>query len=100
MTLASGIEVSPESVAPICTRYRIRELAVFGSAARGDMRPDSDVDVLVEFEPGAHPGLGFFRIEEELSELFGRRVDLGRKSLRKPLVRPSVLRDAVVLYAA
>ena len=100
MTLASGVEVSPESVAAICTRYRIRELAVFGSAARGDMRPDSDVDILVEFEPGAHPGLGFFQLEEELTELFGRRVDLGRKSLLKPLVRPSVLRDAVVLYAA
>ena len=100
MTLASGIEVSPESVAAICGRYRIRELAVFGSAARGDMRPGSDVDILVEFEPGTHPGLGVFRLEEELSELFGRLVDLGRKSLLKPLVRPSVLRDAVVLYAA
>jgi predicted nucleotidyltransferase len=100
MTLASGIEVSPENLAAICIRYRIRELAVFGSAARGDMRPGSDVDILVEFESGTHPGLGFFRLEEELSELFGRRVDLGRRSLLKPLVRPSVLRDAVVLYAA
>ena len=100
MTLASGIEVSPERLAAICSRYRLRELAVFGSAARGDMRPDSDVDILVEFEPGTHPGLGFFRLEEELRELFGRRVDLGRKSLLKPLVRRSVLRDAVVLYAA
>lgn len=100
MTLASDIEVSRESLAAICSRYRIRELAVVGSAARGDMRPGSDVDILVEFEPDAHPGLGCFRLEEELSELFGRRVDLGRKSLLKPLVRPSVLRDAVVLYAA
>jgi len=57
MTLASGIEVSPESLAAICSRYRIRELAVFGSAARGDMRPGSDVDILVQFEPGTHPGL-------------------------------------------
>jgi predicted nucleotidyltransferase len=100
MTLASGIEVSRESLAEICGRYHIHELAVFGSAARGDMRPGSDVDILVEFAPGAHPGLGFFRLEEELSELFGRPVDLGRKSLLKPLVRPGVLRDAVVLYAA
>ena len=100
MTLASGIEVSPEALAAICSRRRIRELAVFGSAARGDMRPGSDVDILVEFEPGAHPGLDFFRIEEELSELFGRRVDLSRKSLLKSLVRPTALRDAVVLYAA
>ena len=100
MTLASGIEVSLESVAAICSRYRIRELAVFGSAARGDMRPGSDVDILVEFEPGTHPGLGFIQLEEELSELFGRHVDLSGKSLLKPLVRPSVLREAVVLYAA
>jgi predicted nucleotidyltransferase len=90
MTLASGIEVSPESLTAICSRYRIRVLAVFGSAARGDMRPGSDVDILVEFAPGTHPGLGFFRLEEELSELFGRRVDLGRKSLLKPLVRPTL----------
>jgi predicted nucleotidyltransferase len=100
MTLASGIEVSQGCLAAICCRYRVRELSVFGSAARGDMRPGSDVDILVEFEPGTQPGLGFFRLEEELSELFGRRVDLGRKSLLKPPVRPSVLRDAVVLYAA
>ena len=90
MTLASGIEVSPESLAAICSRHRIRELAVFGSAARGDMRPGSDVDILVEFAPGTHPGLGFFRLEEELSDLFGRRVDLCRKSLLKPLVRPTL----------
>ncbi len=100
MTLASGIEVAPERLAEICRRYRVIELAVFGSAARGDMRSDSDVDVLVEFEPGTHPGLGFFDLEEELTALFARRVDLGRKSLLKPLVRASALRDAVTLYAA
>ena len=100
MTLASGIEVSPDRLAAICRRYRIRELSVFGSAARGGMRPDSDIDILVEFEPGAHPGLGFFQLEEQLSELLGRRVDLGLKSLLKPLVRATALRDAVVLYAA
>jgi len=100
MKLASGIEVAPERLAAICRRYRIAELSVFGSAARGDMRPDSDVDVLVEFEPGAHPGLGFFDLEDELSALFGRHVDLGRKSLLKPLVRVNALRDAVLLYAA
>ena len=98
--LASGIEVSPELLSALCSRYRVTELAVFGSAARGGMRPDSDVDILVEFEPGTHPGLGFFQLEEELSELFGRHVDLGRNALLKPLVRATALRDAVVLYAA
>ena len=64
------------------------------------MRSESDVDILVEFEAGTHPGLGFFDLKEELAELFGRRVDLGRKSLLKPLARPSALRDAVILYGA
>ena len=100
MTLASGIEVAIEPLTEICRRYNVSELAVFGSAARGDMRSDSDVDILVEFEPGMHPGLHFFHLEEELTSLFGRRVDLGRKSLLKPLARPSALRDAVMLYAA
>lgn len=100
MIIASGIEISPERLAAICRRYRIIELAVFGSAARGGLSPDSDVDIFLEFEPGAHPGLGFFELEDELSALFGRHVDLGRKSLLKPIVRRNALRDAVVLYAA
>ena len=75
-------------------------MAAFGSAARGDIQPGADVDILVEFEPDAHPGLDFFRTEEKLSELFGRRVGLGGKSLLKPHVSPSVLRDAVASYAA
>ncbi|MBL0160029.1 MAG: nucleotidyltransferase family protein [Bryobacterales bacterium] len=100
MTLASGIQVSPERVAEICQRYRIVELAVFGSAARGDMRPGSDIDIYLEFEAGTHPGMGYFDLEDELSALFGKPVDLGRKSLLKPLVRRNAVRDAVVLYAA
>jgi predicted nucleotidyltransferase len=91
--------VAPEQLTEICRRYHMSELAVFGSAARGDMRSDSDVDIFIEFEAGAHPGLRFFDLEEELTKLFGRRVDLGRKSLLKPLVRPSALCDAVILYA-
>jgi predicted nucleotidyltransferase len=75
-------------------------LTVFGSAARGDIRPDSDVDLLVEFEEGAHPGLGYFDLEDDLAALFGRHVDLARKSLLKPLVRSHALRDTVILYAA
>jgi uncharacterized protein len=100
MALASGIEVSPERLAEICRRYRVVELAVFGSAARGDLRPGSDVDIFLEFESGTHPGMGFFDLEDELTALFGRHVDLGRKSLLKPMVRRNAVRDAVVLYAA
>jgi len=100
MTLAAGLEISTEKLAEVCGRYRVREMAVFGSAARGELRPDSDIDVLVEFLPEANIGWEFFRLEEELAELFGRRVDLGTKRSLKPWVRRNVLRDARVIYAA
>jgi predicted nucleotidyltransferase len=55
MTLAAGVELPEAAIAEICRRHQVRELSVFGSAARGDMRPDSDIDLLVDFLPGAHP---------------------------------------------
>ena len=100
MTLAPGIEIPAERIAEICRRYQVRELAVFGSAARGDLRPDSDVDILVEFFPQAKIGWEFFDLEEELSRLFARKVDLGTKRSLKPWVRTDVMRDARVIYAA
>ena len=100
MTLAAGIEIPEEKIAEICRRYQVREMSVFGSAARGELRPDSDIDVLVEFLPEAAVGWDFFRLEEELSELFGRRADLGTKRSLKPWVKRNVLRDARVIYAA
>ena len=89
-----------ETIADICRRYQIRELAIFGSAARGDMRSDSDVDIMIELEPGTHPGLGWFNLEEELEAIFGRRIDAMQKKLLKPRIRVEAERDAVVLYAA
>jgi predicted nucleotidyltransferase len=100
MTLAPGIEIPAERIAEICRRYQVCELAVFGSAARGDLRPDSDVDILVEFFPQAKIGWEFFDLEEELSRLFARKVDLGTKRSLKPWVRTDVMRDARVIYAA
>ena len=100
MTLAPGLEVEKEKIEEICRRHRIKELAIFGSAARGELRPDSDVDVFVEFEPDAVYGLEYFGIEIELSELFGRRVDLATKKWLKPKVRSEILREARVVYAA
>ena len=100
MTLASGIEIPMETIADICRRYQIRELAIFGSAARGDMRPDSDVDIMVELEPGTHPGLGWFDLEEELEAAFGRKIDAMQKKLLKRHIRAEAEHDAVVLYAA
>jgi predicted nucleotidyltransferase len=98
MPTSVASEISASTVAAICHKYRIGELALFGSLARGEASDNSDVDLYVEFEHGFHPGLHWFDLEEELESLFGRRVDLSRKSLLKPRVRREALRDAVVLY--
>ena len=100
MTLASGIEVPTEKIRELCRRYQVSELSIFGSAARGSMTPDSDIDILVEFLPEANVGWEFFRLEEELSRLFGRRVDLGTKQSLKPWVRDRALHDAQIVYAS
>lgn len=68
--------VDREKLIELCRRNHIRRLAFFGSVLRDDFGPDSDVDVLVEFEPGHTPGLDFFRIQDELSDLLGRKVDM------------------------
>ncbi len=101
MTLAPDFELSLDRLAQICDRYSVRELAVFGSAARGDIRPDSDVDLLVDFKPEAHIGLvRFARLSEELEGAIGRTVDLVTKSGLKPWLRATVLKEARLLYAA
>jgi hypothetical protein len=79
----------------------VRELSVFGSAARGELRPDSDIDLLVVFE--AEASVGFLRlaeVAEALADLLGRHVDLVPKNGLKPLLRPHVLAEARLLYAA
>jgi len=75
-------------------------LALFGSVLRDDFRPDSDVDVLVEFEPGHVPGLAFFETEEELSAILGRKADLNTPGFLSRSFREAVLREAEVQYAA
>ncbi len=101
MVLAPGLELPASAIAEICQRHQVRELAVFGSAARGEARPDSDIDLLVEFQPQARVGLlGFARLMNELTELLGRKVDLVSKPGLKPLIRDSVLAEARVIYAA
>ncbi len=101
MPLASQISVPIDQIAEICRRYQVRELALFGSAVRDEMGPDSDVDVLVEFAPGAHVGLyKFGALSDELTAVFGRKVDLVTKSGLKPWVREHVLGEARVIHAA
>ena len=101
MNPAERLRVSEGSLAALCARYHVRELAVFGSAARGEPGPDSDVDILVLFEDGARVTLfTLIEFQAELSELFGRPVDLVLKNGLKPALRREVLAEARVLYAA
>lgn len=98
---ASRLTYDRSALTEICRRYGIQRLAFFGSALRDDFGADSDVDVLVAFEPGHTPGLAMQNIEDELSVLFGgRRVDLVTAQSLHPLIRDRVLADAVVQYAA
>jgi len=95
------IAVDKEKIAMFCMKHRIRRLALYGSVLRTDFRPDSDVDVLVEFEHGAAPGLfGIARMERELSgHLGGRVVDLRTPEDMSRYFRQSVLAEAEVQYA-
>lgn len=97
--VAPGIPVDRAALAALCGRRHIRSLAVFGSVLRDDFRPDSDVDLLVEFEPGMTPGFGIITIQDELSELFGgRRVDLVSAKYLNHRLRDRVLASARRLY--
>jgi len=89
-----------EQIVDLCTRWNIRRLALFGSAIRDDHRPDSDIDVLVEFEPGHVPGFGFITIQDELTEVFGRRIDLHTPATLSRYFRDDVLDRARTLYDA
>jgi len=94
------LEIDEQQIAAFCRTHHVWRLAVFGSALRDDFGPDSDVDVLVEFEPGAHVGfVALARAARELSGLLGRRVDLVPQSGLKPLIRDQVLAEAEVLFA-
>jgi predicted nucleotidyltransferase len=95
------IELQKDKIASFCREHHIRRLAIFGSALRPDFRPDSDIDMLVEFEPEHIPGLfGIARMERELSTLCGgRKVDLRTKEDLSRYFRQQVVEEAVVQYA-
>lgn len=94
-------QVDAIKLADLCRRYYVRELSLFGSAARGEMRPDSDIDLLVEFLPDAEIDLvDYAGLMLDLSHLLGRNVDLVSKNGLKPMIRASVLKEARLLYAA
>lgn len=95
------IHVDRERLAAFCRRHHIRRLALFGSALRKEFGPDSDVDVLVEFEPEHVPGLlGIARLERELSTIFdGRKVDLRTPEDLSRCFRADVIAEAELQYA-
>jgi len=93
-----GIGIPSEKIAEFCRRHHIRKLSLFGSVVRDDFGPESDVDVLVEFEPGHTPGLAFFAMQRELSELLGRRVDLNTPECLSRYYRDEVLAEAEAQY--
>lgn len=94
----SRLRLSAEEVAEFCRKHHIRRLALFGSVLRDDFRPDSDVDVLVEFEPGHTPGFGFIDLQDQLTGMLGRTVDLNTPQDLSPYFRDEVVRSAEVLY--
>lgn len=101
-TTASPVFVPPVDVGAlrtVCQQWRIRKLALFGSALRPDFRPQSDVDLLVTFEEGKTPGLEIFQLEQALSDLFGGRpVDLVSEKFLNPRLKDGILASAKVLY--
>ena len=98
--MPARIDIDHDRIAEFCQRHSIRRLAFFGSVLREDFGPESDVDVLVEFDPAYVPGLAFFAMRRELSGLIGRRVDLNTIGWLSSLFSEEVLREAEVAYAA
>ena len=98
--MRARIEIPKEKLADFCRRNRIRRLAFFGSVLRDDFTPESDVDVLVEFEPGTRVGLRFFGMERELSEILGHKVDLNTPGFLSKYFRDEVIAESEVLYDA
>jgi len=96
-----SLRMHRDEIAGFCRRNQIRRLALFGSAIRDDFTPESDVDVLVEFEPGARVGLlRLAGLELELGEILGRKVDLNTPGFLSKYYRHQVLSEAEVQYDA
>lgn len=98
--LQSDIHIPFDDVSALCRRHRIRRMAIFGSALRADFHSDSDLDILIEFDPDARVGLDFFAIERELTAMFGRKVDLNTPGFLSARFRNEVMAEAEVVYDA
>ncbi len=100
LDVVGELTVDAARLVDVCERYGIAELAVFGSVARGVATPTSDVDLLYVMAPGCSLGFAINRLEDELAEVFGRRVDLVAKRAVHRMLRDNVLAEARTLYAA
>ena len=98
--MSPHLHAKTEEIEIFCRRNHIRKLAFFGSVLRADFRDASDIDVLVEFEPGHVPGFAFFGLQDELGSLFGRKVDLHTPASLSDYFRDQVLREAEPAYVA
>lgn len=92
------IKIPRKELAEFCRRNHIRKLAFFGSVLRDDFGPNSDIDILVEFEPGQTPGFAFFAMQEELGKILGRKVDLNTVGFLSKYFRDEVVRESEVEY--
>jgi predicted nucleotidyltransferase len=93
-----GVVLSRSWIAEFCRRHHVRRLALFGSILRDDFGPESDIDILVEFEPGKTPGFAFFGMQDELSEKLGRPVDLNTPQCLSKYFRDQVVAESRTLH--
>lgn len=93
-----AIKFDQQKIDTFCRKYHIRKFAFFGSVLREDFGSDSDIDILVEFEPGHTPGYNFFLLEEELTQIFGREVDLQTPYFLSPEIRRKVISESSAVY--
>lgn len=98
MSTKIKIDIPQKQLDEFCQRHHISKLALFGSVLRDDFKAESDIDVLVEFEPNQIPGLAFFEMEAELTKILGRKVDLNTPGFLSPKIREIVEQEAVVQY--
>ncbi len=100
MTLSPVVSERLAEIENFCRRHHIVRMWVFGSVLRGDFSPESDIDVLVQFDPAHIPGWEFFGMADELAALLGREVDLGTPNSLRPPLRERVMQTAQLIYEA
>ena len=96
--MAARIEIPHDEIADFCRSNHIRRMSLFGSVIRDDFTPESDVDILVEFQPGRTPGFAYFDMEWDLSRIIGRKVDLNTPSELSKYFRQEALTEAEEIY--